>query len=183
MTRLHLRHPRLADADAYLEMADEFHRLGQEDWPYGASSRDDLARRDFAAFIQRSEAYRLGRNLPEGIVPASLLLLCEDDRLIGVCSLRHRLNEYLLEIGGHIGYCIRPAMRRRGYMKRFLPLVLAEAARLGIDRALISCEKSNLASEKVIRSAGGELEDQRSDPSDGKTVKRFWVETPLASDR
>ncbi len=174
---LHIRCPCLQDRDAYLEMADEFHQAGEEGWPYGASCIDDLAVVDFPAFVTRCEDYREGSNLKPGLVPASLLLLMEGDRLLGVSSLRHELNEYLLNIGGHIGYCIRPSGRGRGYMKRFLPLVLAEAGGRGISRALISCERSNIASEKVIRSAGGAFEDERSDPGDGKIVKRFWVAT------
>lgn len=172
---LHIRNPCLQDRDAYLEMADEFHQAGEDGWPYGASSVDDLAMVDFPAFISRCKDYKNGNNLKPGLVAASLWLLMEGDRLLGVSSLRHELNEYLFNIGGHIGYCIRPAGRGRGYMKRFLPLVLAEAAKRGISRALISCQRSNIASEKVIRSAGGAFEDERSDPDDGKIVKRFWV--------
>jgi predicted acetyltransferase len=174
---LHIRNPRCQDREAYLEMAKEFHQAGDDGWPYGASSIDDLALVDFPAFVTRCEDYQAGNNLKPGLVPASLLLLMEDDRLLGVSSLRHELNEYLLNIGGHIGYCIRPSARGRGYMKRFLPLVLAEAARRGINPALISCGRSNIASERVIRSAGGVFEDERSDAEDGKTVKRFWVAT------
>jgi len=33
---------------------------------------------------------------------------------IGRLSLRHRINDDLRRIGGHVGYDLRPSMRRRG---------------------------------------------------------------------
>jgi predicted acetyltransferase len=173
---LSLLHPTPRWEQDYLAMAREFHAAGETGWPYGAADYDDLALRDFLAFATRCDDHRHGRDLPPGYVPASIFMLLDQERLVGVANLRHSLNEYLRNIGGHIGYCVRPCMRRRGYMKRFLPLVLAEAARLGIDQALITCEVSNTASEKVIRSAGGQFESERSDDESDRTVKRFWVD-------
>jgi predicted acetyltransferase len=173
---LSLLHPTPGWESEYLAMAREFHAAGETGWPYGASDIDDLAVRDFLAFATRCDDHRHGRDLPPGYVPGSVFMLIDDGQLIGVASLRHRLNDYLLNIGGHIGYCVRPSMRRRGYMKRFLPLVLAEAARLGLDRVLITCQVHNTASEKVIRSVGGRFEDERSKAGEDHTVKRFWVD-------
>ena len=34
--------------------------------------------------------------------------------LLGFLSVRHELNEFLLEEGGHVGYSVRPSARRRG---------------------------------------------------------------------
>ncbi|MCW2761775.1 MAG: GCN5-related N-acetyltransferase [Marmoricola sp.] len=90
---------------------------------------------------------------------------------LGRISLRHELTEQLLQVGGHIGYDVRRSRRREGHATRMLAAVLPEAARLGIDPALVTCDVCNVASRRVIESNGGVLEDQRG-------VKlRYWVPT------
>jgi predicted acetyltransferase len=90
---------------------------------------------------------------------------------VGRISLRHRLTERLLEIGGHIGYDVRPSARRRGHATAMLKAVLPPTRELGIDPALLTCDTDNIASRKVIEANGGVFEDERS----GKL--RFWVPT------
>ena len=48
---------------------------------------------------------------PDGWVPATHWWITESDTVLGAIALRHRLNEKLLEAGGHIGY--GPADPRR----------------------------------------------------------------------
>ena len=50
-----------------------------------------------------------------GMVPATHLWLTAAGEYIGDLDLRHHLNASLRLYGGHIGYKIRPSMRRRGY--------------------------------------------------------------------
>lgn len=49
---------------------------------------------------------------------SSTTYFCYDfdkELFVGVVNIRHRLNEFLLNIGGHIGDGIRPEERKRGY--------------------------------------------------------------------
>lgn len=59
--------------------------------------------------------YKEGRNLPKGFAPESVFWLIDDEEFIGRASIRHELTPHLREIGGHIGYEIRPSKRRQGY--------------------------------------------------------------------
>jgi len=81
------------------------------------------------------------------------------------------LNRVLREIGGHIGYGVRPAARRCGHATRMLAEALPFAASLGIDPALVTCDTDNEGSCRVIEACGGKLEDERH----GKL--RYWVPT------
>jgi predicted acetyltransferase len=90
---------------------------------------------------------------------------------LGRISVRHRLTPALWEIGGHIGYDVRPSARRRGHATAMLRLALPVAHRLGIDPALITCDSANVASRRVIERNGGVFEDER------RGTLRYWVRT------
>jgi predicted acetyltransferase len=106
---------------------------------------------------------------PDGRVPQTTLWWVSGNEYLGRISIRHRLTASLREIGGHIGYDIRPSARRRGHATAMLAAALPVARSLGIDAALLTCDEDNIASRKVIEANGGVLEDK----SGGKV--RYWV--------
>jgi predicted acetyltransferase len=108
---------------------------------------------------------------PAGHVPSTTLWWVEGDRYLGRVAIRHRLTPHLLEVGGHIGYDVRPSARRRGHATAMLRAALPVARRLGIASALVTCDVTNVASRKVIEANGGVLDDRRGDKL------RFWVPT------
>jgi predicted acetyltransferase len=108
---------------------------------------------------------------PDGRVPQTTLWWVSGDEYLGRISIRHRLTAGLREIGGHIGYDIRPSARRRGHATAMLTAVLPAAHSLGINPALLTCDEDNIASRKVIEANGGVLEDKRG----GKL--RYWLST------
>ncbi len=124
----------------------------------------------FAA--RRRDQAREDAPRPTGHVPCSFFWVVDDEdptTYLGSLSVRHRLTPFLLEVGGHIGYSVRPSARRRGVATTALRLALPEAAALGIDPVLVTCDDDNLGSAAVIETNGGVLEDVR----DGK--RRYWI--------
>ena len=114
--------------------------------------------------------------VPEGLVPSSTYLGVreKDNYIVGMIDIRHYLNEYLTQVGGHIGYGVRKTERNKGYAKQMLKLALEKCKELKIKKVLITCDEDNIASEKVILSANVKLEDIRN--IDGENKKRFWIE-------
>lgn len=104
---------------------------------------------------------RLATDPPAWFVPSTTYWWTEGDTFLGRINLRHHLNERLSEIGGHIGYDVRPTARRRGHATAMLAAVLPYAAAGGIEKALVTCDVENTASRMVIENNGGVLEDER----------------------
>lgn len=126
----------------------------------------------FATFVEALHAdAREETSRPAAHVPATTLWWVEGDTYLGRLAIRHRLTDFLLEVGGHIGYDVRPSRRRRGHATAMLRAALPVAHELGIDPALLTCDHDNLASARVIESADGVLEDRR-----GRKL-RYWVPT------
>ncbi|HAO61205.1 MAG TPA: GNAT family N-acetyltransferase [Erysipelotrichaceae bacterium] len=98
----------------------------------------------------------------------------EDGKIVGIIDIRHTLNEYMFQFGGHIGYSIRKSERRKGYAKEMLGLALQKCKDLKLDRVLITCDQDNLASARTIMSQGGVLENEVM--NDGKMMQRYWIQ-------
>jgi len=126
----------------------------------------------FARYVEsvREEELEDGRR-PEGFVPSTWYWYVDGDTYLGRIQIRHRLTPWLLDYGGHIGYGVRPAHRRRGHATAMLRDVLPYARALGLDPVLVTCDATNIASRKVIEAGGGKFEDER----DGKL--RYWIRT------
>lgn len=95
-------------------------------------------------------------------------------------SVRHELNDFLREEGGHIGFAVRPAYRRRGIASMLLDHGLEVLAALGWAEALVACEDGNLASATAIETAGGRLRDVRPTGVGGHALRHYLVPTGAA---
>ena len=129
---------------------------------------------DFDAFLKIQEDEREGKNLPEGKVAHTSYWLVDGDRFIGRIDIRHKLNDALMHIGGHIGYAIRPSEREKGYGSLILKLALPKAKALGIDKALLTCKEENTSSKKIIEKNGGIFENKVL-ADDGTPSLRYWI--------
>jgi predicted acetyltransferase len=98
----------------------------------------------------------------------------ENNRILGMVDIRHELNDFLYQFGGHIGYGVRPSERRKGYATVILQLALEKCKELGIKEVLVTCDEDNIGSAKVILNNGG-LEDQSEIDTDGIVKRRFWI--------
>ncbi len=109
-------------------------------------------------------------------VPCTNYFLVDDtDRVLAMVDIRHVLTDYLHNVGGHIGYGVRPAARRQGHATRILAEALKKCDELGIQRVLVTCNNDNIGSAKTIIKNGG-IEDNSFIEEDGTVVRRFWIE-------
>jgi predicted acetyltransferase len=161
LRELRLRPLRLDDEAEAIAAHEELARDGFDfllDWSRGEPWADYLA---------RLERQRCG--LAPDRVPATFLVAQVGPDLVGRVSIRHELNTFLTDFGGHIGFGVRPAYRRLGHAAEILRQALVVARALGVDAALVTCDEINAASARVIEGAGGVLEDTR------RGTRRYWV--------
>ncbi|MFE9694563.1 GNAT family N-acetyltransferase [Micromonospora sp. NPDC005806] len=159
---------------AWLEAHAEWGPGAHEDG-FGLRASDEVGSpAGFAAWVARlADESDPAKPLAAGRVRCTYRWIVEGDRVLGGIALRHELNDYLLRIGGHIGYGIRPSARRRGLATWALGRMLGEARALDLDRVLVTCEAGNVASAKTIERHGGVLEDVRD--TELGTVRRYWI--------
>ena len=122
------------------------------------NSANGLSREAFCAWLTQQHEISQGIGLQEGWVPQAIYWLYDDDQPVGMCKLRTRLTEALLNGGGNIGYAIAPFARGKGYGKEQLRLVLDEAKKAGLEKVLITARNYNKASIGVALSCGGVIE-------------------------
>lgn len=168
-----LRRPTIDDLDQIAAYRAAF--LARGDDLAGTSALGEYE--DPADWLARVDSLRRPETCPGHLVPSTTLLCVreEDGRLVGMIDIRHRLNDYLAQFGGHIGYSVHPAERRKGYAAQMLRLALGEAASLGLERVLVTCDQDNEASRRTILHNGGVLESEVPE-GEGELVQRYWIE-------
>ena len=116
-------------------------------------------------------------NIPEGKVPANtyFFIRAQDSKIIGMINIRHKLSDLLFTRGGHIGYSIRPTERKKGYGTMMLKLGLEKCRELSLSKVLITCDKINVASAKVIQNNNGILENEIFSETFSEIIQRYWI--------
>lgn len=156
MENLYYEEPSLErEADA-IDFINEFVKYNSE---INGSGGLDRYFDNYQGWLQKLED---DKNVKPGSdrVPARTYFLVResDNRIVGMVNIRLALNERLRKSGGHIGYCIRPTERRKGYNKVNLYLALQVCQKYGIENAMLSCDKINEGSSKTMKALGATFE-------------------------
>ncbi len=128
----------------------------------------------WSAYLKLLEGQRAGVGLPAGRVPATFLAADVAGKIVGRSYIRHTLNEFLEREGGHIGYGVLPAHRRRGYATEILRQSLVIARAIGIHQVLVTCDDDNIGSIAVIEACGGRLDNVVDSAAGGHRIRRYW---------
>ena len=163
------RLPEMSDKEVLDEYVREHHDSGEDN----VTASMGLSSSDYAEWVEK-----IRRSAAEGDAEwgRSLLYLCfEEDRLVGLLSVRYELTPELSEVIGDIGYGVRPSERRKGYATAMLRHGLSVCMEKGLDRVILGCFKDNLASAATIRHNGGVLIAENDNYEKGRTSQYFEV--------
>jgi predicted acetyltransferase/8-oxo-dGTP pyrophosphatase MutT (NUDIX family) len=171
MAHVILRELNQNDGDAFLR--------GYDDW-----KNEDLALYSFVwkpgmshgEHLKLLEDHKDESKLPKHLVPSTMLYGFVGNEIVGRFNIRHRLNAYLFERGGHIGYSVSPAQRKNGYASQMFQQGLNYCKKLGMRKLLITCADQNVPSWKIIEKFGGSLENRILDTAKNELVRRYWLD-------
>jgi predicted acetyltransferase/ADP-ribose pyrophosphatase YjhB (NUDIX family) len=130
-----------------------------------------------AEHLQILKDQKIQLNLPSHLVPSTMLYGFVNGEIIGRFNIRHELNAYLAERGGHIGYSVNPSQRKNGYASEMFRKGVEHCKKLGLKKLLITCSDDNLPSWKIIEKFGGCLENRIFDAGKNELVRRYWLDS------
>lgn len=171
--RLKLIKPSLEYKKEIIEMLEEWIEYNKNH-PKENNSPYAIFRNDYHDFIYYIENIDI-KDPQDGLVPDTTFFCLDEERniMVGAINIRHYLNEYLLNYGGHIGDGIRPSERRKGYATEMIRLSLDFCRQLGLEKILLVCDKDNIGSARSIINNGGMLENEII--VDGRVEQRYWI--------
>lgn len=114
----------------------------------------------FKEWLVQQNHWSKGEDLPQGYVGQTIFWLYDNDTPIGLGKIRHALTEQSRQIGGNIGYAISNKYRGKGYGTILLKMLLEKALEMNVKEKLLTVEKVNPASKRVIEKNGGKLIDE-----------------------
>jgi predicted acetyltransferase len=158
--------------EEFAQMLEEFRAAGEL-----AVYKGDhvVAWKGYGPYYELLSRMKLGGYPTPEIVPMDSYFIEAKGRILGELFIRHRLSPRLEQVGGHIGYKVRPSCRNRGVATAALKLALQHLHRMGVEKALVTCNANNDASARVIEKCGGvRVSDALTQ---GGVEWRYWVAT------
>lgn len=121
---------------------------------------------DYAAWVEKIQH---NASVGDEAWGKSLLYLCfEQNKLIGLLSIRYELPKELTNQYGDIGYGVRPSERNKGYATCMLQCGLKVCKEKGMKHVILGCYQDNGASVRVIEKSGGVLIAENENYTEGR---------------
>ena len=174
---LYLREIEKDDKKEIEKLALEFQEANDE-YPFeGVSDLKKVINNSFEEYFNGLEINKhIDEIYPTYANQTTYVLADDSNHIYGLINLRHELKGKLMEVGGHIGYGIRPSERKKGYATLQLNLILDKLKELNITQALITCRENNIASKKTMEKFIGKKDTLVPSNHEGIMEYRYWID-------
>lgn len=115
---------------------------------------------EYLLWLKQQDDWSKGDNLPKGYVAQTIFWLMDGETPVGIGKIRHVLTESSRIFGGNIGYAISSQHRGLGYGTTIVKELFKQADKMGIKERILTVEKYNYASKRVIENNKGTLFDE-----------------------
>ena len=174
---LYLKEPTMDEKEELIKMVNEFADANDEYQFEGLGNFKKIYDSFYEEFYDGLEVNKhINQINPEWANQTSYVLIDENGHIYGAANIRHELKGKLREIGGHVGYGIRPSERGKGYATLQLKLLLEKMDKMGIDNALITCRENNIGSIKTMNKFIGTADSLIPSRYEGIMEYRYWVD-------
>lgn len=162
---------------ALISLKEEFHTFALETESDGVHLGNlEMLKTDLELYLKSEENQSKGIGLPDGWVPHTRFwYLLNEKRILGSIDLRYSLTPNLSDLGGHIGYVVRPSERNKGYATSMLAKTIVQANNCNLTKLLLTAASDNIASRKVIVNNGGILNAERYSKIAGCMTAYYWI--------
>lgn len=175
--KLFLKEPTIDDKDEIIKMCEEFRNSSDEYKFEGLGNFKDVVSDNYEEFLNNCEKNKhIDKINPNFANQTTYILIDESGHVYGGGNLRHELKGNLINIGGHIGYGIRPSERGKGYGPIQLRLFLEKAREKNIERTLLTCRENNIPSAKTIEKCCGIKDKSVPSMYEGIMESRYWID-------
>lgn len=177
MEELYLKEPTMEEKEELERMISEF-ALANDEYPFeGLGNFKKIYETSYEEFYKGLELNKhISDTNPNWANQTSYVLIDKHGHIYGAANIRHELKGKLFEIGGHIGYAIRPSERKKGYGTLQLNLLLKKVKEMGIKKALITCRENNIGSKKTMEKFIGNPDTLVPSMYDGIMEYRYWID-------
>ena len=137
----------------------------------------DIFEIGFAVSVKKLKQSHLTSNTQLGLVPHKTFWLIGDQNVIlGSIDLRLELPKQLANFGGNIGYHVHSDYRNQGYATYMLKQMKKIAKEYELTKLLITCDQTNIPSQRVIKKCGGILREIDTVAERTVPIQRWWIE-------
>lgn len=172
-----LKEPTMDEKEEIIKMCKEIESSNDFDKFEGMGNLGMVLTDSYEKWLEQNELDKHIEDVkPEWSNATNYVLIDELGHVYGSCSLRHHLKGNLLNIGGNIGYGIRPSERGKGFGTLQLRLILEKAKKLGLDKVLLTCRENNIGSKKTIEKCLGVMDTPVESRTPGVMELRYWID-------
>lgn len=150
---VHLRQLSVSDG---MDVYNLLKHIGEEENAF-KNPVSKMSYEQFKQWLIQQDSWSRNEDLPSGYVGQTCFWLMDDEVPVAFGKIRHELTPDSREQGGNIGYAVSSEYRGKGYGTTILKLLLQKADELNIKEKLLTVEKFNMASKRVIEKNGGRL--------------------------
>ncbi len=164
---------------AFFKMIEDYRKNDASTFERIYARKGEWSEKEFAKFLKECEASRMDWRPKAGKTSVTrYVMIGAKDEICASGVLSFPLDETTEIDGGNLSVDVPPSLRRQGYGSYCLALLLFEAVRAGLRRALVTCPEDDKFARKMIEKNRGTLQDVvASTRKDRKGVKiaRYWI--------